>query len=273
MAARFEMLPAAADDAPAAAAPAAADDDDALAEWPEHYDLAKAQDAKLKGNAHFGAGEWQEAIDAYTEAIMWAPPDAQVSPRAHGGRARAPSAASPRATPPPRLAAQEKAVYHCNRAACFLKLEQHEAVVDDSTNALAIDADYVKALSRRAQAYEALDKLTEALADAKRIAELEPDSKPASAAVRRLEGLEAAKLEREKEEMMGKLKDLGNMFLGNFGLSLDNFKATKDEGTGSYNIAYDPAPGAPAGGGASSSAGAGTANTPFDAPYEDEDEA
>jgi len=38
----------------------------------------------------------------------------------------------------------------------------------------------------------------------------------------------------------GKLKDLGNMFLGNFGLSVNNFKATKDESTGSYNISYDP---------------------------------
>jgi hypothetical protein len=40
----------------------------------------------------------------------------------------------------------------------------------------------------------------------------------------------------------GKLKDLGNMFLGNFGMSVDNFKATKDETTGSYNIAYEPTP-------------------------------
>lgn len=30
------------------------------------------------------------------------------------------------------------------------------------------------------------------------------------------------------------------MFLGNFGLSVDNFKAEKDEATGSYNIAYQP---------------------------------
>lgn len=42
--------------------------------------------------------------------------------------------------------------------------------------------------------------------------------------------------------LAGKLKDLGNMFLGNFGLSVDNFKATKDESSGSYNISYDPNP-------------------------------
>jgi hypothetical protein len=34
------------------------------------------------------------------------------------------------------------------------------------------------------------------------------------------------------------MKDLGNSLLGNFGLSLDNFKAEKDETTGSYSIQF-----------------------------------
>ena len=36
----------------------------------------------------------------------------------------------------------------------------------------------------------------------------------------------------------GKLKDLGNMVLGKFGMSVDNFKAVKDPATGSYSINY-----------------------------------
>jgi hypothetical protein len=43
---------------------------------------------------------------------------------------------------------------------------------------------------------------------------------------------------RSQEEMLGKLKDLGNTILGNFGLSLDNFKAVKDPQTGSYSISF-----------------------------------
>ncbi|KAG8463895.1 hypothetical protein KFE25_000063 [Diacronema lutheri] len=192
-----------------AGAPVSDDADDLEAIEPE-YDMLKAQDAKALGNSHYSAADWQLAADAYTEAIMWAPPEAE-----------------------------EKAVYHCNRAACYVKLGQWDAVVDDCTSALEAQPRYVKALSRRMQAFEALDKPTEALGDARLLAEIESTA-AARATVSRLEKVEAEKLEREKEEMMGKLKDLGNMFLGNFGLSVNNFKATKDESTGSYNISYDP---------------------------------
>ena len=94
-------------------------------------------------------------------------------------------------------------------------------------------------MMRRAMAHEAMDHPSEALEDAKRAAALEPSNKEYAAAVKRLEVVSAAKLEQQKEEMLGKLKDLGNTVLGKFGMSLDNFKAEKDPNTGSYNISFN----------------------------------
>lgn len=40
------------------------------------------------------------------------------------------------------------------------------------------------------------------------------------------------------DEMMGKLKEVGNSFLGMFGLSTDNFKLNQSTG-GGYNIQFE----------------------------------
>jgi len=171
--------------------------------------LEEARAFKARGNTHFKAGEYDPAIECYTQAIELAPPEEA-----------------------------ERAVFLANRAACFAKINEQEAVIDDCTEALELQPDYVKALMRRALAREALERSEEALEDAKRAAEVDPGSKEAVAAVVRLEKASAAKLEAQKEEMLGKLKDLGNTVLGKFGMSLDNFKADKDPNTGSYNISF-----------------------------------
>jgi hypothetical protein len=64
----------------------------------------------------------------------------------------------------------------------------------------------------------------EALADALKIKEIDPGFAGISITISELEKLKAAKFEKMKEEVIGGLKNLGNMFLGNFGMSIDNFK-------------------------------------------------
>lgn len=44
--------------------------------------------------------------------------------------------------------------------------------------------------------------------------------------------------EKEKDEMLGKLKELGNGLLGKFGLSTDMFKFDQQEG-GGYNMRFE----------------------------------
>ncbi|KAI8809786.1 hypothetical protein BJ742DRAFT_738047 [Cladochytrium replicatum] len=57
------------------------------------------------------------------------------------------------------------AVYFSNRAACYANLNDYEKVVEDCTEALKLDPKYVKAMNRRAGAYEALNRLNDALND------------------------------------------------------------------------------------------------------------
>lgn len=48
----------------------------------------------------------------------------------------------------------------------------------------------------------------------------------------------AAQQKKETDEMLGKLKDLGNGLLGKFGLSTDMFKFHEQPG-GGYSMSFD----------------------------------
>ncbi|KOB68060.1 putative tetratricopeptide repeat domain 1 [Operophtera brumata] len=91
---------------------------------------------------------------------------------------------------------------------------------------------------KRAQSYEASEKFDESLADYKKILELDPSHQEARKASLRLPPLIEAKNEKLKEEMLGKLKDLGNMILKPFGLSTNNFQMDQDPDTKGYKINF-----------------------------------
>lgn len=130
------------------------------------------------------------------------------------------------------------AIYHNNRAACLLHLERFNEALTDCNIALFLNPRYKKAMIRRMTAYEKMESVTEALIDAKNAYALDPYDMDTKKHVTRLEKLENERLERVKKETIGQLKTLGNNLLGNFGLSLDNFKAEQDPKTGSYNISF-----------------------------------
>jgi hypothetical protein len=189
----------------------------------------------------------------------------------------------PQFTPPTHPFGEKLSVYHCNRAATLLQLEQlHgksssssssslkspnsssaygdidnddekksnpqlEAAIRDCTIAILLKPDYVKALVRRATAFERFEQTDRALEDSKEafeIMKLSGDVKTQQfhsivQTISRLQKLEDERLEKLKTETLDKLKDLGNSILGNFGLSLNNFQAQKDPNTGSYSISFN----------------------------------
>lgn len=95
---------------------------------------------------------------------------------------------------------------------------------------------------RRAALYEETDKLDDSLADYNKVLELDPGNHDSRAAQVRLPPLINERNEKMKEEMLGKLKDLGNLVLRPFGLSTNNFELKQDPATGSYSVNFNQSP-------------------------------
>lgn len=170
----------------------------------------QAQEYKERGNDYFKTSEYPEAMEFYANAIKICPDDF----------------------------AKEKSVYHANRAACLVKLDQHKEAIEDCTKALDLNPDYMKVRLRRAQCYEHEDRLEEALEDYQKVFDADRSSHVAREALMRLPEEIRVKHEKMKEEMIGKLKELGNVFLRPFGLSTDNFKLQQDPDTGGYSVNF-----------------------------------
>ncbi|KAL2045199.1 hypothetical protein N7G274_002281 [Stereocaulon virgatum] len=86
---------------------------------------------KIAGNKAYGDKSYNDAIELYGKAILCKPDP----------------------------------IFYSNRAACYNALGSWEEVIEDTTAAINLDNEYVKALNRRANAYEHLEKYSEALLD------------------------------------------------------------------------------------------------------------
>jgi len=208
--------------------------------------VREATAKKEEGNALFAEAKYADAHAAYTEALKLIAVaagdgdgrDDNDDDDANPADASASATAAPAAAPAPPLFAKERAVFLCNRAAAALHLVRYEDAISDCSAALALDADYAKAYLRRATAHEALKQFAAAHDDYAALLRLDPTSVPARQALARCAPLADAERQRQKDEMLGKLKELGNSLLGRFGLSLDNFAAQQDPSTGSYSINF-----------------------------------
>ncbi|XP_063989541.1 tetratricopeptide repeat protein 1 [Diachasmimorpha longicaudata] len=193
---------------------ALADREISLSEEEKEKLKTEAEELKNEGNSLFKSSEFREAMVKYTQAL-------QTCPLAY---------------------TTDRAILFANRGAARAKCEERTLAIEDCSKAIELNLTYLKAYLRRAQLYEQEDKLDEALADFKKILELDPQNTDANYALRRLPPLIDERNEKLKQEMLGKLKDLGNMILRPFGLSTENFKMEQDPSSGGYSVKFNQNP-------------------------------
>ncbi|KAJ7646867.1 hypothetical protein FB45DRAFT_733888, partial [Roridomyces roridus] len=128
-----------------------------------------------------------------------------------------------------------RAVLNANIGACYMKLDDHKQAVEACTQALLDDPNYIKALHRRAASNEKINTWSSLTAAQ------EGWSSNVSTSILRSQPLLSPRVEAAQKEktgeMLGKLRNLGNSILGNFGLSTDNFKF-EPNGQGGYSMNF-----------------------------------
>ncbi len=148
----------------------------------------KLEGVKAEGNAAFKAGQAEEAIARYSEAIALADENAEED-------------GEPTAF---------KAALHSNRASANAKLERWEEVARDCDAALALQPAYVKALKTRARANGKLERYEEAVRDFKEAIEQSGVSSEGTAELEALKReLRGAEIDLKRSKQKDYYKILG----------------------------------------------------------------
>jgi len=148
---------------------------DGLKEVQKH--IPKAENCKLNGNAAFKKGKIDDAVKLYTEGINSFGDD--------------------------DLTDEQKALkadLYSNRGACFIQLYEPTKVRSDCTSALNLQPGHTKALLRRAQALEALEKYKDALADFETVLKQYPENDLAVKGISRIRNAIKRSEAAEKKE-------------------------------------------------------------------------
>jgi import receptor subunit TOM70 len=126
-----------------------------------------AGEALERGNASFRDGQYEEAVELYTQGLGACREEAAEG----SGEAR-----------------EAYLKLLVNRAECYRQLGMNHRVVADCTEALELDPTRVKAVLRRALACENLERFEEAMGGYRSTLELDPKNMIASQGYRRLWG-------------------------------------------------------------------------------------
>lgn len=151
----------------------------------------EAEQFKEKGNAAFNDNDYETAIAMYSQAVKLAESDSR-----------------------------ELATYLKNRAAAFLKKEQFEQAMGDCDRSLEIVPTDPKALFRRAQALERLERFEEAYRDARQVISIDPGNKAVVSVLERLHRVVQERL-RQNAQTQSKVEGMNKYA---FDMSVDKDK-------------------------------------------------
>ncbi|CAG8483479.1 16020_t:CDS:2, partial [Acaulospora colombiana] len=164
----------------------------------ERRDTA-SQQLKKQGNVEFGQSNYEKAIRLYTQA----------------------------------LAFNQDPVFYNNRAACYYNTHEFLKVIEDCNSALQMNPYYVKALNRRAMAYEKTSRFEESLHAACIIGDLRNEN--ATASIDRL--LKKVASIKAQEIIKNRIKRLpSSRFISSY---LDSFRQEELEHASSEKSADD----------------------------------
>ncbi|KVI01101.1 protein CLMP1-like [Cynara cardunculus var. scolymus] len=121
--------------------------------------LKRAHELKVEGNRRFQARDFVGALEQYENAL-------KLTPKTH----------------------PDRAVYHSNRAACLMQMKpiDYKLVISECSMALQVQPLYVRALLRRARAFEAVGKFEMAMLDVQTLLSAEPNHQDALEIARRM---------------------------------------------------------------------------------------
>lgn len=134
--------------------------------------LKRAHELKEEGNRRFQNKDYVGALEQYDSAL-------RLTPKTH----------------------PDRAVFHSNRAACLMQMKpiDYETVVAECTMALQVQPRYVRALLRRARAFEAIGKYEMALQDVQVLLGAEPNHRDALDIAQRLRTALGPRLDAQQD--------------------------------------------------------------------------
>ncbi|KAJ3216869.1 hypothetical protein HK099_005697 [Clydaea vesicula] len=177
-----------------------------------------SNEKKEQGNKAFKQKLYKKAISIYEEALECLPEDNTETENNFN---------------------KEKSILYQNLSACFYSLSDYENTLKFCDLSLKENPQYLKALIRRLNAninLNTLKSLQSGLEDCDKILKIDSENQLSKLQKRELPAKIKYLEEKEKEEMLKKLKDLGNQFLGKFGMSTDMFNVQNNENGGGYSI-------------------------------------